>query len=205
MDWVKSNLALCSWQSNTSHFWACSLNLQMRVTTRVLNMKWHSGPGTQGYICASLPVLPSFLFLSFPHGESVYWALFIHPGKCFPHPHPPSVCTVWECGPRDEAVSCKHISSSSFCCWPTNVTFIQTAISGQTSFLMCWCFLKIKWREHWDVRGHDELIAGESFPSPQNSRIRPCEEGLVHSSPKAKGVPLALRSWSLGGRPPRLP
>lgn len=65
--------------------------------------------------------------------------------------------------------------------------------------------LKIKWWEHWDVRERDELTAGESFPSPQNSRSRPCEEGLVHCSPKAKGVPLAPRSQSLGDGPSRLP
>lgn len=81
-----------------------------------------------------------------------------------------------------------NISSSSFHRWPTNVTFIQTAISGQTS-LMCWYFWKIRWKEHWGAKEHDELMVGAETappPAPEALKLDPVGRAGSTLSPKQR-------------------
>lgn len=77
----------------------------------------------------------------------------------------------------------------------------QTAISGHASFLTCWYFRKIKWRELRGAKEHDELIA-EAEPAlpPPSKALKLDSANSVRRAqptldPKAKGILFAMRSW----------
>ena len=135
---------------------------------------WHTG------IYFRQPACPLFLPLSFLASWRVCLLSCIFPTRQMCPPPPRSKCVHCLGGwPWDKAVSGKHISSSSFRCWPTNVTFIQTAIPGQTSFLMCWCILK---------SNGENIEMSENVMNSRQERASP--------APKTLGVDPVRKAWS---------